>query len=210
MQPFFIYLIQANIALSLFFILYAVVLKRDNFLHLRRFFFLSVILFSLLYPLITVPVPGSLSDLLSVKTEETVTTVFIGEPVMEIVPAEETVPSRDINWTELCMIIYISITLLFVLRFLIQLISIIRVRVKSELTEISGIPVYRLKDDITPFSFFNLIFIHTEKHSDAELAQILLHEQTHVQQGHSVDIMLIETLCLLFWWNPFVWLLKRE
>jgi len=210
MHPFFIYLIQANIALSLFFILYAVVLKRDTFLHLRRFFFLSVILFSLLYPLITVPVPGGLSELFSVKTEEAVSTVFIGEPSFEIVSVEETAPSRDINWTGICMIIYISITLLFLVRFLIQLLSIIRIRVRSELTVISGIPVYRLKDDITPFSFFNLIFIHAEKHSDAELAQILLHEQTHVRQGHSVDIMLIESVCLLFWWNPFVWLLKRE
>ncbi|MBK5195169.1 MAG: TonB family protein [Proteiniphilum sp.] len=106
--------------------------------------------------------------------------------------------------------IYISITVLFILRFLSQLISIIRIRAKSDLTEISGIPVYRLKDDITPFSFFNLIFIHTEKHSETELAQILLHEQTHVRQGHSVDIMLIESICVLFWWNPFVWLMKRE
>ncbi|MDD2725978.1 MAG: TonB family protein [Proteiniphilum sp.] len=70
--------------------------------------------------------------------------------------------------------------------------------------------MYRLKDDITPFSFFNLIFIHTDKHSDAELTQILLHEQTHVRQLHSVDILLIESLTLLFWWNPFVWLMKRE
>lgn len=210
MHPFFIYLIQANIALSMFFILYTVVLKRDTFLHLRRFFFLSVILFSLLYPLITIPVPGNFQYLFSSDVQEAETSVFFGEPVMEIVSAEEIVPSRDINLPRIGMLIYFSITLLFVVRFLLQLLSIIRVRVKSERTEISGIPVYHLKDDITPFSFFKLIFIHTEKHSDNELAQILLHEQTHVRQGHSLDILLIELLCMLFWWNPFVWMLKRE
>ncbi|MDD2514820.1 MAG: TonB family protein [Proteiniphilum sp.] len=108
------------------------------------------------------------------------------------------------------VVIYFSITLLFIVRFLIQLISILRVRLKSKPAEIFGTEVYRLKDDITPFSFFNLIFIHTDKHSDAELTQILLHEQTHVRQLHSVDILLIESLTLLFWWNPFVWLMKRE
>jgi hypothetical protein len=82
MHPFFVYLIQVNIALSVFFILYALVLKRDTFLQLRRFFFLSVIVFSLLYPLIIVPVPGSLSALFSSEIKETETTVFIGEPVM--------------------------------------------------------------------------------------------------------------------------------
>ena len=210
MHPFFIYLIQANISLSLFFVLYAVLLKRDTFLQLRRYFFLSVILFSMLYPLITVPLPDNFQGLLSSEVQEAETTVFIGEPVMEIVPAKETVPSRDISLARIGKLLYMSITLLFVMRFLIQLLSILYVRVQSERTVISGIAVYRLKKEITPFSFFHLIFIHTEKHSETELVQILLHEQTHVRQAHSVDILLIESLCMLFWWNPFVWLLKRE
>jgi TonB family protein len=53
-------------------------------------------------------------------------------------------------------------------------------------------------------------FIHTGNHSEAELSQILLHEQTHVRQCHSIDIILIELVNLLSWWNPFVWLMKRE
>lgn len=210
MHPFIIYLIEANIALSLFFILYRLLLKRDTFLQLRRFFFLSVILFSLLYPLMTVPLPHSISVLFTPESEEAVSSVFIGEPVMEIISVEEYVPTREINMNRIGVVIYFSITLLFIVRFLIQLISILRVRLKSKPAEISGTAVYRLKDDITPFSFFNLIFIHTDKHSDAELIQILLHEQTHVQQLHSIDILLIESLTLLFWWNPFVWLMKRE
>lgn len=74
----------------------------------------------------------------------------------------------------------------------------------------AGITFYQLKNDMTPFSFFTLIFIHTEKHSETEIEQILLHELTHVRQWHSVDIMLIELLFLFSWWNPFVWLMKRE
>ncbi|MFA7389263.1 MAG: TonB family protein [Proteiniphilum sp.] len=205
-----IYLIEANIALSLFFILYRLLLKSDTFLQLRRFYFLSVILFSLLYPLMTVPLPHSISAFFTQESVEAVSAVYIGEPVMEIITVEESVPTREINMIRIGVVIYFSITLLFIVRFLIQLISILRVRLKSKPAEIFGTEVYRLKDDITPFSFFNLIFIHTDKHSDAELTQILLHEQTHVRQLHSVDILLIESLTLLFWWNPFVWLMKRE
>ena len=205
-----IYLIEANIALSLFFILYRLLLKRDTFLQLRRFFFLSVILFSLLYPLMTVPLPHSVSALFTPETEVVSGTVFFGEPVMGNIIVEESVPSREFNLSRIGVVIYFSITLLFILRFLIQLISIFRIRMKSEPAEIFGTAVYRLKDDITPFSFFNLIFVNTDKHSEAELTQILLHEQTHVQQRHSFDVLLIESLTLLFWWNPFVWLMKRE
>ena len=210
MHPFMIYLIEANIALSLFFILYRLLLKRDTFLQLRRFFFLSVILFSLLYPLMTVPLPHSVSALFTPETEVVSGTVFFGEPVMGNIIVEESVPSREFNLSRIGVVIYFSITLLFILRFLIQLISIFRIRMKSEPAEIFGTAVYRLKDDITPFSFFNLIFVNTDKHSEAELTQILLHEQTHVQQRHSFDVLLIESLTLLFWWNPFVWLMKRE
>ena len=55
MHPFFIYLIQVNIALALFYLLYTFVLKKDTFLRLKRLFFLSAIGFSLLYPLFAIP-----------------------------------------------------------------------------------------------------------------------------------------------------------
>ena len=55
MQAFFIYLLQVNIALALFYLLYAVAFKRDTFFWLRRLFLLSVILFSMLYPFFAVP-----------------------------------------------------------------------------------------------------------------------------------------------------------
>ena len=52
MHPYFVYMLQVNIALALFYMIYAIVLKRDTFLRLKRFFFLSVIIFSLIYPLL--------------------------------------------------------------------------------------------------------------------------------------------------------------
>src|SRR5690606_20557597 len=59
-------------------------------------------------------------------------------------------------------------------------------------------------------SFFRLIFIHTQKLSNTELNQILLHEQTHVREMHSLDILLMEGICVMSWWNPILWLMKRE
>ncbi|SFK33936.1 M56 family metallopeptidase [Proteiniphilum acetatigenes] len=210
MSLFFIYLIQVNIALSLFYLLYAIVLKRDTFLRLRRLFFLSVIVFSLLYPFFTIP---GLSDIWTSRSsdfQETTATVIIGEPGMAMVVEGEAVAPVAIPWEKILSLFYIAVTLAFLLRFVFQLLSIYGIWTKSEKQIISGIPVYQLKSNITPFSFFSLIFIHTEKHSETELSQILLHEQTHVRQWHSIDIMLVELLYLFSWWNPFVWLLKRE
>lgn len=210
MHPFFIYLIQANIALSVFFILYTVVLKRDTFLQLRRFFFLSVIVFSLLYPFFTFPSLTLIRDLFPPASPQTEVSVLVGELEMVTVVDDPGETPRAIPWNVLFPMVYGAVTFLFILRFLSQLISIFRIRKKSSIQWISGIPVYQLNDDITPFSFFHLIFIHTQKHTDTELTQILLHEQTHAREMHSLDILLMEWLCVVSWWNPFTWLMKRE
>lgn len=211
MSLFFTYLIQVNIALSLFYFLYTIVLKRDTFLRLRRLFFLSVVIFSLLYPFFTIP---GLSDVWTTRSsdlQETAVTVMKGRPTTTstVLEGESTGPVI-IPWGSILALFYTVITLGLLLRFVFQLLSIYNIWVKSEKQVISGIPVHQLKKDITPFSFFSLIFIHAEKHSETELSQILLHEQMHVRQCHSIDIILIEVVCLFSWWNPFVWLLKRE
>ena len=208
MHPIFIYLIQVNIALAVFYLLYAIVLRRDTFLRLRRVYFLSVIIFSLFYPLWSIPMLGDFwaSFFLPGDAEAL---ILIGEPSAMVIE-DDAGDAAGIHWPRIVLLAYLIVTLLFIIRFLVQLLSILRMNRRSERYVITGIPVYRLKDDITPFSFFNRIFIHSENHSEAELSQILLHEQAHACQWHSIDILLIELVCLFSWWNPFVWLLKRE
>ena len=212
MHPLIIYLIQVNLALVLFYLLYAFLFKRDTFLHLRRFYFISSIVFSFLYPLLVVP---GLSDVFNFMKDEpkvVEAAVFFEAPTMQMIveQPEEAVNLISIPWKQVISVIYIAVTLFFISRFLWQLISIFRMRYKSKKTSISGVDVYDLKTDITPFSFFGMIFINTEKHSEEELNQIIIHEYTHVKERHSIDIMLIEVLLLFSWWNPFVWFFKRE
>jgi len=212
MHSFFVYLIQVNLALMLFYLLYAMLLKSDTFLHLRRYFFLSAILFSLLYPLFTIPELGEVWRFLFNASRDVEATVTFGKPLMSLV-TDDLTASRSflrIPGEQILTGLFIAVTLFFVVRFVWQLISIMRIYLHSEKRMMAGITFYQLKNDMTPFSFFTLIFIHTEKHAATEIEQILLHEHTHVRQWHSADIMLIELLFLFSWWNPFVWLMKRE
>ena len=212
MHPIFIYIIQVNCALVLFYLLYATVLKSDTFLTIRRFYFISSIVFSLVYPCFVVP---GLTDVLRFSVEEpsaVETTVSIEAPTFEMI-AEGQAEEADtfhIPWRALLGIVYMAVTLFFIFRFLWQLASIFRIRLKSKKIIVSGIEVYDLKNNLTPFSFLGMIFINSEMHSEKELAQIIIHEHTHVREKHSLDVMLIEILLLFSWWNPFVWLLKRE
>ena len=76
--------------------------------------------------------------------------------------------------------------------------------------DVQGVAVIAVDKEISPFSFFNAIYINPGLHNTQEISQILLHEQTHVKQLHSVDVMASEMLTMVFWFNPAVWLLKRE
>ena len=104
----------------------------------------------------------------------------------------------------------LGVVALLLVRFLVQLGSILLLAYRSRRTVIHGVPVYQLDKPAGPFSFFQMIFIHPENHSDKEIDEILTHECTHVFQWHSVDVMICELITVICWVNPFAWLLKRE
>ena len=67
-----------------------------------------------------------------------------------------------------------------------------------------------IKEKTGPFSFFHWIFIHPQSHTESEISEIITHEETHARQYHSVDVLISEIMCIFCWFNPFIWLMKRE
>lgn len=112
---------------------------------------------------------------------------------------------ENVLWT-----IFGAVILLFLIRIIIQLISIIRQRVRGTKMELHGVPIIRVDDKITPFSFFKWIFINPELHTEDQIAEILEHELTHVRQWHSADVIVAQVQKILCWFNPAAWLMERE
>ncbi|MBR3982336.1 MAG: hypothetical protein IKJ90_03300 [Bacteroidaceae bacterium] len=63
--------------------------------------------------------------------------------------------------------------------------------------------------NFAPYSFFRYIVISAKDYEDSRHA-ILTHEQAHIRLGHSWDILLLESVCTLQWFNPLVWMLARD
>ena len=211
METLFIYIVKVNIALAVFYLLYMLLFRKDTFIRLRRFYFLSAIIFSLTYPLFTVSALGSLINWTQEEAVATETFVYFEDVSMgEFIFDDVEEVATPINWIAIAKNILIMGVFLLCLRFLWQVFSIITIKSRSEKRTLFGYLFYHLKDEITPFSFFNWIFVNTEAHNEKELKQILLHEHTHARQWHSFDILLVEMLRIAFWWNPIVWLMKRD
>ncbi|NCB08361.1 MAG: hypothetical protein EOM73_09380, partial [Bacteroidia bacterium] len=61
-----------------------------------------------------------------------------------------------------------------------------------------------------PFSFVNVVFINPKFHTQADLPEILAHENVHIRGFHWFDLLFIELLTVIFWFNPFIWFFERS
>nr|WP_295934454.1 M56 family metallopeptidase [uncultured Dyadobacter sp.] len=95
-------------------------------------------------------------------------------------------------------------------RLALHIISLLRIRSKSKLVSNDGVRLYHFDDDTPPFSFGNSIFYNPHLHEPDELQDMILHEYVHVRQGHTFDVIWSELLCIVNWFNPFVWLISHS
>lgn len=206
MTPEFAYFLKVNVAFVLFYAFYRLLFYKDTFFKLRRASLLAFFGLALLYPLLNIQE--------WVKEQEPMTEVIQIYSAMlpEMTVTPEVVVKTD--WKGILLsassYMYWGVMALLFVRFFIQLSSILLLAYRSRRTVIHGVPVYRLDKPAGPFSFFKMIFIHPENHSEKEIDEILTHECTHVFQWHSVDVMICELITVICWVNPFAWLLKRE
>ena len=197
------YLLKLNLALIVLFGFYKLMFSGDTFFSLRRATLIGMYLVAML-------VPGLNCSYWINKSVGMVS--MANEYAAIVLPAVTITPGGGgaIGWETTAMTIYTMVACLFLLRFFWQLVSIVRLRNKCRTTDINGTKVYLLESNEGPFSFFNWIFINPTKHNRQETDEIMTHELAHCRQLHSVDILFTELFAIVFWANPFVWLLKRE
>ena len=207
MTPELAYFLKINVAIALFYAFYRLFFHKDTFFHWRRTALLCFFGISLLYPLLNIQEWIKEQEPM-VAMADLYATIILPEQIIEA-PQETTA-----NWQELIPqilgFIYWTGVLLLTLRFLIQLGSIIRLHFLCPKSTIQGSRVHILKKGTGPFSFFHWIFIHPESHTESEISEIITHEETHARQYHSADVLVSEIMCTFCWFNPFVWLMKRE
>lgn len=197
------YLLKLNLALIVLFGFYKLMFSGDTFFSLRRATLIGMYLVAMLVPGLNC----------SYWINKSVGMVSVANEYAAIVlPAVTITPGGGgaIGWETTAMTIYTMVACLFLLRFFWQLVSIVRLRNKCRTTDINGTKVYLLESNEGPFSFFNWIFINPTKHNRQETDEIMTHELAHCRQLHSIDVLFTELFAIVFWANPFVWLLKRE
>lgn len=108
-------------------------------------------------------------------------------------------------------IIYLFGVVVLILNLLAQIGNIILKAIKNnDQIEDEGNIIVNMTGDVEPCSFFNYIFINPANYDFETYEQIIAHEKVHVAKKHSIDLLLSEIAIIILWFNPFIWLMRRE
>ena len=203
METFYMYVLQVNVGLLVFYLLYRGLLARDTFLGMRRLYWWAAWVLAFLYPLVELGVWGRTEPPLQVVMAD------YAEAMTVVVSAVAPEEAATWSWQDGLALLWAAGASALLLRMLVQLAVVCRLARRGRKVEWHGVRVLAVEGDNVPFSFFRWIFVQPGNHSEGELEEILAHEQAHVRQWHSLDVVVSELLCCLFWFNPAVWLAKR-
>jgi bla regulator protein BlaR1 len=192
------YLLKISVVIFIFYSSYKLFLQRETFFQTNRWYLLSGLIIAALIPFIIIPVyiehiPTSIESITSIDTNMIVTQ-----------------ESNVLNLWQIISYAYGIGVIFFLGKLGIELASLKFLFNKHEYYKHGALTLVETNDDIPPFSFFNWIVYNPYKYSQEELNHILNHEKVHAKELHSIDIILIQLACVTLWFNPFVWLYKKE
>jgi len=202
MPELLLILFKINLVLLLFAAAYYLVLRRLTFYTINRAFLVMGIIFSTVYPFI------NLTDFFNRQEQlDTQVVAFVpklNEKVAQLVPS-----SFITEYSQIIGVLFCVGVVFMAFRLIVQFVSLYRIHKKSKPGSIASYKVRILNETVSPFSFWQNVYINPTLHQEKELQTILAHENIHVKEWHSIDILLAELSVVFYWFNPGVWLMKR-
>ena len=191
------YLLKSTSILTIFYLFYKIFLQNETFFKAIRTYFLIGIISAFFLPIIVITKYVDVSP--------------VNFPAgMTIAESPVITQIESINWLQVLMMVYIIGVLFFAIRFVLQLISLVWFIYKHPKLKRDKYTLVETTKKIAPFSFFNYIVYNRSDFDAKELEQIFAHEKTHADQLHSIDIILVQFVAVLNWFNPFIWLYHKE
>ncbi len=202
------YLLPSALSLTVFYLLYKVIVRNDTHLQSRRFLILAFLIFAIVLPFLSFQLPMQVwANFYQDFKEQLIVSTFATATEAARTIFEK--PLAASIW-QILGYIYVAVSAVLLLRFLIGILHLSTLIKKGKhlqagkTTIILGLHIH------TAFSFFNKIFMPETWYNSNGRNLVLKHEQVHVRQKHSWDLMLMELICIVQFFNPFAWLLKRE
>ncbi|WP_294311846.1 M56 family metallopeptidase [uncultured Chryseobacterium sp.] len=182
---------------SLLLALYYLFLQKEKMYRFNRFYLLFSLVFSCSIPFISItseaPKPAN-------RLQATIETT---QQVLDLSARQE-----DSNRISVIWIIYAGVTLIFLAK---AVISVLKIKnLKGEKMIYQNVTVWVTKEQTSPFSFLNTIYLGKKYVTDNIIDErIFLHEKSHLQQKHSLDLIFTEIIKAFTWFNPAIYFYRQ-
>ncbi|GAB3175166.1 M56 family metallopeptidase [Telluribacter humicola] len=196
------YLVKSVLCSVLLLLFYRVLLEKEKMFRFNRVYLLGSLVLSVVLPL--VPLEILLEEPLFPTPSSVEPVIEDGRPVpytVQLLP--EPVIADSFRWEWMCWALYLSVAGWLLVRFGWNINRLRKCIRENEVRVQEGFILVLLRTPTVPHSFLNYIFLTREEYLSGTLQrEILVHEMAHVRQQHSLDVLFVELLKTLFWFNP--------
>ena len=218
------FLLEAAICLSVMLLLYRFLLSKTSMHQLKRFYLLACLVVPLLIPLTSIDIVyGTTSPEVTAARdfmansespdfyyEELLPNTEAALPATTSEPLTKAEAPAEFDWNLVWIGLYALISIVLLARLLWNVKGIAGISRQAARVKAADHSVILLSPGASPFSFFKRVFIAEDDFENQRIRKpILKHELTHVREWHSLDLVLVELLRAVFWFNPLYWVLSQ-
>lgn len=204
MGLFFIHIIKSSLCLVFFYLAYKVLLSRETFYKVNRMVLLLIIVGSVLLPFVELTVSQPAVATLPTRLKNIETIILQKQPRVN----QPEAASGDNFYTWL-LFIYLSGALVQLFITVVNFIKIYRLTHRAKKLSYEGYQLAVADREQSPFSWGNYIVLSKADYQN-QPEIIIQHELIHLKKYHSIDLLIAELAIIVLWFNPTIWLLKKE
>lgn len=206
MGIFFTYILKSSIILAMMFAAYSLMLSKETFHRTNRVMLISIAVIALIFPALQSKM-GSLIE----KDAYIINIEGIEHFLSTAIESTGQTQLTQREWIAMSVIVlYLLGVVACSVRYIISILRVTYIIRHTEKRQLDDNVTLCLHDkSLTPFSYFGYIVMSRSDYQEGAV-EIITHEKAHIEMKHSFDLMFIELICLLMWFNPVAWLLKRE
>ena len=217
MNTFLTYILESTICISVFYLLFRVLMRKETSFAVNRTTLLTIVAASVIVPLVQLPqlmqtpvhvelIPEFSENKIQIQNlpaTENAASFEFQPSVGEVAPAknELTIPLET-----LLRYFYLAGVLVALLLFIRNIILIFMLSRKATVRQMDGYRLLIVDREVPSFAFGRSVII-SQTDYDAHGPAILAHEQAHIRQNHFVDLLLLELVRTIHWFNPAVYAL---
>lgn len=195
----------------LLYIPYKLWIENTSLLTFKRIYLLGVIILPLIIPTInyTIGVNNNLQPL-------PIPNIYVEDKEEHLMTPELLSPttivskSETIDWTKIVVIIYSILSCIMLLRFLFNIYSIYSLKKDGQKIKNKDYTIIVSEKVKSPFSFWNYVFVNKIEYQKGIEHSIWKHEEGHIIQYHSFDILLLEIIKIITFFNPVLYFTKSS